>query len=121
MEATEPVDAEREKLGAQQAKLDEAAGALLAELAEAESEIEAEITAERAVRETAAADVDDELLAEYDGMRKRYGGIAIARLVGTTCQGCHLSLSAVEVDRIRKMSLDERVTCEECGRLLVRS
>jgi hypothetical protein len=121
MEATEPVDAEREKLGAQQAKLDEAAGALLAEVAEAESEIEAEIAAERTVREAAAADVDDELLAEYDGMRKRYGGIAIARLVGTTCQGCHLSLSAVEVDRIRKMSLDERVTCEECGRLLVRS
>lgn len=121
MEATEPVDAERQKLGAQQAKLDEVGAALLAEVAEAESEIDAEITSVRAERDAAAAKVDDELLAEYDGMRKRYGGIAIARLAGSTCQGCHLSLSAVEVDRIRHLSLDERVTCEECGRLLVRT
>lgn len=121
MEATEPVDAERAALAARQAKLDETAAGLLAELAEAESEIAAELTSVRAERDAAAAGADAELLAEYEGMRKRYGGIAIARLVGTTCQGCHLSLSAVEVDRIRKMSLDDRVTCEECGRLLVRS
>jgi hypothetical protein len=40
--------------------------------------------------------------------------------VGSACQGCHLALPAVEVDRIRKLSVDEAVHCEECGRLLVR-
>jgi hypothetical protein len=30
-------------------------------------------------------------------------------------------LSAVEIDRIRHLSLDDPVNCEECGRLLVRS
>jgi uncharacterized protein len=121
MEATEPVDVERTALGARQAKLDDTAKNLLAELAEAEAEIAAELTSVRAERDAAAAGADAELLAEYEGMRKRYGGIAIARLVGSTCGGCHLSLSAIEVDRIRKLSLDDRVTCEECGRLLVRS
>jgi predicted nucleic acid-binding Zn-ribbon protein len=121
MEATEPVDADRARLGAERAKLDEVGARLRAELAEAETEIEGELATERAARDAAAADVDDELLTEYAGFRKRLGGIAIARLVGSTCQGCHLGLSAVEVDRIRHLSPDERVTCEECGRLLVRS
>ena len=122
MEATEPVDAEREKLLGKRGELDARAEMLLAELAEAESDIEGELAEVRAQRDAAAADVDDpDLLAEYEGMRKRLGGVAIARLVGSTCQGCHLGLSAVEVDRIRKLSLDERVTCEECGRLLVRT
>ena len=122
MEATEPVDAEREALAGKRSELDAQAETLRAELSEAESAIVGELAEVRAQRDAAAADVaDDELLAEYEGMRKRLGGVAIARLVGSTCQGCHLGLSAVEVDRIRKLSLDDRVTCEECGRLLVRS
>ena len=122
MEATEPVDAERELLAGKRGELDAQAETLRAELSEAESAIVGELAEVRAQRDAAAADVaDDELLAEYEGMRKRLGGVAIARLVGSTCQGCHLGLSAVEVDRIRKLSLDDRVTCEECGRLLVRS
>lgn len=122
MEATEPVDGERRALQAERNDVDSKAEVLRGELAEAVAGIDAELAEERAQRDAAAADVEDELLAEYEGLRqRRSGGIAIARLVGSTCQGCHLALSAVEVDRIRKLSLDERVTCEECGRLLVRS
>ena len=44
----------------------------------------------------------------------------MARLVGTNCGGCHLTLSAVELDRIRHAPPDEMVFCGECGRLLVR-
>ena len=121
MEATEPVDAERKALEAERADLDGKAGGLRAELTEAVAAIDAELASERSQRDAAAADVDAELLTEYEGLRKRAGGIAIARLVGSTCQGCHLALSAVEIDRIRKLSPEERVTCEECGRLLVRS
>ena len=53
-------------------------------------------------------------------LRSRLGGVAVARLVGKTCQGCHLQLSAVEIDRIRRLDVDELVHCEACGRLLVR-
>src|SRR5215204_3792962 len=120
MELTEPVDAERSELSGQRDQLDADAQRLRAELAESESELAAELGEVRAEREAAARSVPDELWTEYDELRSRLGGVAIARLAGTTCQGCHLALSAVEVDRIRKLSLDEAVHCEECGRLLVR-
>ena len=120
MEATEPVDAERAVLVARRDRHDQQAQALRVELAEVEAEIAAELASVREQREIAAKAVPDDLWPEYDRLRASLGGIAIARLVGSTCQGCHLALSAVEVDRIRKMSLDEPVHCEECGRLLVR-
>ena len=120
MELIEPVDAERSELAGQRDQLDADAQRLRAELAESESELAAELGEVRAERAAAAKSVPDELWTEYDELRSRLGGVAIARLAGTTCQGCHLALSAVEVDRIRKVSLDEAVHCEECGRLLVR-
>jgi hypothetical protein len=121
MEALEPVDAERVGLVGQRDVLDDQAKTLRAEVAEAEAEIEAEVATVRSNRDAIASDVDDGLWSEYDSLRSRLGGIAIARLVGSTCQGCHLQLSAVEVDRIRRLSPDDLVHCEECGRLLVRS
>jgi predicted nucleic acid-binding Zn-ribbon protein len=120
MEATEPVDAERAVLVARRDRQDEQAQALRVEIAEVEAEIAAELAEVREQREIAAKAVPEDLWPEYDRLRASLGGIAIARLVGSTCQGCHLGLSAVEIDRIRKLSLDEPVHCEECGRLLVR-
>jgi uncharacterized protein len=121
MEATEPVEAQRAELVAERDRLDQDAARLRAELAEAEAEIEAELRDVGQRREAAAAEVPEELWPEYDRLRAQLGGVAIARLAGSTCQGCHLGLSAVEVDRIRHLSPDEPVHCEECGRLLVRS
>jgi predicted nucleic acid-binding Zn-ribbon protein len=120
LEAMEPVDAERRTLLTRRERHDDEATRLRAELAESEAEIDAERAKLREERATAATEVDDELWAEYDGLRARLGGIAIARLAGSTCQGCHLALSAVELDRIRRLSPEETVHCEECGRLLVR-
>lgn len=120
MEATEPVDAERAVLVARRDRHDEQAQALRVEVAEAEAAIAAELAEVREQREIAAKAVPEDLWPEYDRLRASLGGIAIARLVGSTCQGCHLALSAVEIDRIRKLSVDELVHCEECGRLLVR-
>jgi predicted nucleic acid-binding Zn-ribbon protein len=45
--------------------------------------------------------------------------VAVARLVGNHCDGCHLTLPAMELDRIRHLPEDELVTCEQCGRILV--
>lgn len=61
----------------------------------------------------------DGLLATYD--RKRAAlGVAVARLVGKQCQGCHLELSAAEIDTVKDEAAATGVTdCPDCGRLLI--
>lgn len=120
MELTEPVEEQLSELTAERDGLLAEAGRIEAKLAESEASIAADLAAEREGRAARAADVPDELWAEYDLLRASRGGVAIARLVGATCQGCHLALPAVEVDRIKRLPADELVHCEECGRLLVR-
>jgi uncharacterized protein len=120
MELSEPVDADLRELRAERDRLVADGDRIAGELAESEAEIDNELAAVRAEREAAAGSVDPALWPEYDKLRSQLSGVAIARLVGSTCQGCHLALSAVEVDRIRKLGLDDTVHCEECGRILVR-
>jgi predicted nucleic acid-binding Zn-ribbon protein len=120
MEQAEPLDAERDTLLARRADLDAQAQRLTASIAEAEAAIEGELATVRDQRARAASSVPDDVLAEYESLRTRLGGIAVARLNGASCGGCHLQLSAVEVDRILSLDPSEPVHCEECGRLLVR-
>ena len=89
-------------------------------VAEAESAIVAELATETEARAAAVDGIPADLLAEYEQLRTRPGGVAVARLTGTQCGGCHLTLSAVEVARLRKLPPDALAHCEECGRLLVR-
>lgn len=120
MEQIEPLDADLARAADERAALDATATALRAQIAEDEVAIEGQLAAVRAERESLVADVEPDLMAEYDQLRPHSGGIAIARLVGGSCGGCHLALSAVEVDRIKKLPPEAPVHCEECGRLLAR-
>ncbi len=120
MEQIEPLDADLARMIAERSSLDERAAGLRAQIAEEEVAIDDELAAIRAERAALVAGVEPELLAEYEQLRPHSGGIAIARLVGGSCGGCHLGLSAVERDRIKKLPDDEPVHCEECGRLLAR-
>ncbi len=120
MERIEPLEADLAQLTGQQAALDEQAAGLRAGIAEDEVAIDEQLAAVRAERDALVAGVEPELLAEYEQVRKQSGGVAIARLVSGHCGGCHLALSAVEVDRIKHLPPDAPAHCEECGRLLAR-
>jgi predicted nucleic acid-binding Zn-ribbon protein len=120
MEQIEPLDAELTRLAAERSALDDQASSLRAQIAEDEVAIEAELAAVQAERTALLTEVEPELLAEYEQLRPHAGGIAIARLVGGSCGGCHLGLSAMEIDRIKRLPNEEPVHCEECGRLLAR-
>ncbi len=120
MEQIDPLDADLARLAGERSALDDQAGTLRGAIAEEEVSLEAELAGVRAERGTVAAQVEPQLLSEYEELRPKLGGIAIARLVGGSCQGCHLSLSAVEVDRIKRLPPEEPARCEECGRLLAR-
>ncbi|MDP1820272.1 MAG: C4-type zinc ribbon domain-containing protein [Acidimicrobiales bacterium] len=120
MEQIEPLESSLTRLAVERAALDETAAGLRGRIAEDEVAIDAELASVQAERERIAADVDPGILSEYEALRPKLGGIAIARLVGGSCGGCHLSLSAVEVARLKKLPPEEPAYCEECGRLLAR-
>ncbi len=65
--------------------------------------------------------VPPDLLDLYDRLRAQHGGVGAAALRRGRCEGCHLSLNTVDLNRIRAAAPDEVVRCEECRRILVRT
>jgi predicted nucleic acid-binding Zn-ribbon protein len=119
MEAREALDREvTETDTALEALATEIAG-LETAIASAEAEIDAEIATETAARAEAASGVSDGLLRDYEQRRARNRGAGAARLVGTTCQACHLSIPSTEAERIRRGAGDVVASCDNCGAILV--
>ena len=119
MESLEPLEQELDAIVAREQSLGEERVALEEALAAAEAEILAGRTVAVERRGKLAARVPALLLAEYERLRSRLGGVGAARLVHGTCSGCNLGLSASELDRIRHGGPDEVFHCEQCGRILV--
>ena len=120
MEQIEPVDGELAALGERMAALRVARTAATEELAAAEAEADAELATVLEERAALATSLDADLLATYERVLAQQGGVAVSRLAGNTCDGCHLALSAVELDRVKHERPDVLVYHEECGRILVR-
>ena len=120
MEQVEPIDERLGALGTAKEGLDRQAIEVTATLAEAEAEIDRERQVALAERAEAVAGIDPDAVARYEAVRDRLGGVAVARLESGSCGACHIKLSAVEHDRILHLPADAEVTCEECGRFLVR-
>lgn len=89
-------------------------------LGDAEGAIDADLAVNAAARQALVDAVSSALVAEYDRIRPTAGGVVVARLQGSTCLGCHLTLAPGVVDALRRLPADEIVTCPDCGRMLVR-
>ncbi|HWC39739.1 MAG TPA: C4-type zinc ribbon domain-containing protein, partial [Acidimicrobiales bacterium] len=120
MAAGEPVDAELARVAAEREATEADAARVRAAIAEAEAEIDAEVATERDARAALVAKLPDDLTQRYERLRGRLGGIGAARLEHGSCTGCHLALPAVELDHIRRAPPEAIITCEQCGRILVR-
>jgi predicted nucleic acid-binding Zn-ribbon protein len=98
---------------------------VLAEVAERRDNALRELDDEAGLSSTArtavAKDIPDDLLALYERLRGQLGGVGAAVLLRGQCQGCHLALNTVDLNRIRNAAPDEVVRCEECRRILVRT
>lgn len=106
--------AERELPAAEQALAD-----AQAEVDAATAELDAEQAARRAAREGAAAALPADDLATYDRARGHFDGVAIARLDGNRCSGCHLDVARADLDALRALPAGEVGECPQCGRFLL--
>ena len=120
MEQLEPVDERLAQIAASILVVEEECDRVAATLVENEAEVLAELHGVEQRREQLAGQVPEALLAEYERLRPLHAGVAVARLAGSTCSGCHLTLAAAEVDVLRRQPVDAIVHCPDCGVLLVR-
>ena len=120
MTEREPLDDELASLDAERDQRDVSAARLRAAIAETEAAIEGELAAEGSAREEVAARHPPDLAALYEQLRAKLGGVGAARLVNGRCAGCHLTLPATELDRLRREPPDALIRCDQCGRILVR-
>jgi predicted nucleic acid-binding Zn-ribbon protein len=121
MEVREPLDAEVAALERRAEQLSADRTGAAARLASAEETADAEIEVLADERDQAVSTVPPDLLRTYESLRARLDGVGAARLVGSSCAGCHLALPATELDRIKRSPADAMVFCDQCGRILVRS
>lgn len=119
MEELEPLDLDLERIGAEDAGLLLERSTLESELLAATGNLERDRGVLSAGRDALAAEVSPELLAEYERLRARLGGIGAARVVRGACSGCNLALSATELDHLRHATNGTVSHCEQCGRILV--
>ncbi len=120
IEAFEPHDAVVSKADTEVAALRAQQEQLVNDIAQAQTAIDQQAADRLAARQALAASLDPQLVALYEKIRANNKGIAVARLEHGTCQACRLKISAVELDRIKHLSSDVLVQCEECSTILVR-
>ena len=117
-----------EQLGEQETTRDKARNALTelqrekpgkeTALRDADAQIDEEMRGDRQRRD-AIAETAKDVLAEYESRRKHLGGVAVSALVGRTCSGCHLDLSAGELQQLKDLGGSVDPECPNCGRWLV--
>jgi uncharacterized protein len=88
------------------------------EASAAEVDIDGELKRITVRLESLRAAVDKKVLKRYDRLREQHL-IAAATLAGSRCEGCHLDLSAAEVDTVKdSVAAGGLADCPQCGRLL---
>ncbi len=121
MEQLETAQARLDELQASVESTDVGLTTTLAGRDKAVAEIDDEATQARAERDLTARDLPAALLAVYDKLRGKLGGIGAAALLQKRCEGCRLEVNAAELAHIVSADPDEVLRCEECGRILVRT
>ncbi|MFT4264849.1 MAG: C4-type zinc ribbon domain-containing protein [Nocardioides sp.] len=121
MEELESAQAALTELEQRVAAYDERLAALAEVRETKEAELDGRLAEVLAERPFAADGVPADLLGLYDKLRESKGGVGAAELRARQCGGCGLGIDAAELSRIRGLSGDEVVRCEECGRILVRT
>jgi predicted nucleic acid-binding Zn-ribbon protein len=81
--------------------------------------IDGELAERLQERAGVAAAVPPPVVGFYDELRARKDGVGVAELRGSTCMGCRLQLTDMELEDVRAAVEKGLARCEQCGRILV--
>lgn len=87
-----------------------------ATLTERLRQVEARLADARQRRQRLAESCDPSLVQRYEQIRRIKGGKGVVLAEGGTCQGCRVSLTASDMQRLRTST--DVITCSNCGRML---
>ena len=87
-----------------------------AEFRERSAELKEGIVHAQERRESIVAQLEPPLLADYESIRQKTGGLAVAVVSDHVCSGCRTSISVMFCDELRKAR--RVVRCENCRRIL---
>lgn len=117
---------QREELEARVATLKARHGELHSSVADLErardaaaTGIDGELAQRLEERAGVAAGVPMPVVGFYDELRVRKDGVGVAELRGSTCTGCRLELTPLDVEDVREQAEQGLARCEQCGRILV--
>lgn len=106
------IDGLQEKLDEKEAEAQEE----LEQLARRQAEFEQRMTELEGRRAELATKVEPALLARYENIRKRRGGVAVTQVVGSTCRGCNRNIPPqMAIILARANSIEN---CPNCNRII---
>ncbi|MFC7402613.1 zinc ribbon domain-containing protein [Citricoccus sp. GCM10030269] len=85
------------------------------------SEVAAQGNDVTARRKALAATLPDDLVARYDKIRSRNGGIGAARLIGNRSEASGMPISPADLAEIEQTPVETLVFCPDSGAILVRA
>ena len=121
MEDLDEATAREQELSARLAELEASVRALIASRDEQVAQLDAEIAAQQQARDGMVGEIPADLLALYDRIRARSGGLAAVELAGRRCSGCQIEATPSALAGYGAAAEDDVLRCEECERILVRS
>jgi len=121
MQAYENAQQAASELAASETEVTEKLFSLVQTRDELFADIDFEIISVTSQRTEIANQLPADLISLYDKIRVDQGGVGAALIHRGSCQGCHITIDAQEIDQIRKMPADAIARCDQCRRILVRT
>ena len=87
------------------------------ELTEEETKLKRGFLQLKKQRDTLVETLDKPLLQQYEYLRERKGGLAVAAVENGNCTACNVKVPSGMVSTVRSQP-DKLVTCPSCGRIL---
>jgi predicted nucleic acid-binding Zn-ribbon protein len=121
MEQLEAATAEQDRAATELTEVENSMRALIASRDEQVAQFDADLAAHQKARDGIAAELPADLVALYDRIRVRAGGLGAAALKGRRCAGCQIEATPIALSGYAAAPADEVLRCEECERVLVRT